>query len=168
MRKLKNNSAATPGSAGSQGGFLGECWALARSGASGAHGSAGSQTGTGTSTTAAERSCAPERSRQGLERGSAGPTASYDERSRDPEGTEEELLKWERRAARLLAGIERPDLRSDLRDVFEERLAICLADDLPMAHSGRTAFVELVSAARSAGIPVADDGDGASPHGGAT
>lgn len=51
---------------------------------------------------------------------------------------------WARRAAGLLSGVADPDLRADLRELFEHRAAVCEFDGgLSRADAERIAFGEL-------------------------
>ncbi len=51
---------------------------------------------------------------------------------------------WARRAAALLSGVADPDLRADLRELFEHRAAVCEFEGrLSRADAERIAFGEL-------------------------
>lgn len=59
---------------------------------------------------------------------------------------------WARQAAGLLSGVADPDLRADLRELFEHRAAVCEFDGrLSRADAERIAFTELQVAMRKAG-----------------
>ena len=59
---------------------------------------------------------------------------------------------WARQAAGLLATIADPDLRVDLRELFEHRAAVCEFDGgLSRADAERIAFTELQAAMQKAG-----------------
>ena len=59
---------------------------------------------------------------------------------------------WARQAAALLAPVADPDLRADLRELFEHRAAICEFDGgLDRTEAERVAFAELRAAMRQAG-----------------
>ncbi|MCH7884414.1 MAG: hypothetical protein IIC01_04110 [Planctomycetes bacterium] len=54
---------------------------------------------------------------------------------------------WARRAAALLSGVADPDLRADLRELFEHRAAVCEFDGgLSRTDAERVAFGELQAA----------------------
>ena len=54
---------------------------------------------------------------------------------------------WARRAAALLSGVADPDLRADLRELFEHRAAVCEFDGgLSRTDAERLAFGELQAA----------------------
>jgi hypothetical protein len=68
---------------------------------------------------------------------------------------------WAKRAAALLAQVNDVDLRTDLRDRFEERAAVCEYDGgMPRDDAERIAFEEIQAALVSRGP---SEGGGPSP-----
>ena len=73
-----------------------------------------------------------------------GSSRSRDSGGRGPVATDTASDEWARRAAALLSGVADPDLRADLRELFEHRAAVCEFDGgLSRADAERIAFGEL-------------------------
>jgi hypothetical protein len=82
-------------------------------------------------------------------RESASPTLGSAGQGR--EGTADRA-DWARRAAALLSGVADPDRRTDLRELFEHRAAICEFDGgLSRVDAERMAYAELSAAIQRSG-----------------
>ena len=129
---------------GQQHSYIDECWTYAAAPRSGQHGAAWQRSEAHTELWA----CDPDLPQ--ADRGNITADAAMDKSllPREPGESHSDIearsVYWAKQAAALLSAVERPDLRADLRYLFEEREAIACVDGHLSAHeAGRLAFDQL-------------------------